>query len=710
MPEQHKEPGEHGEDGRAPHPRPSRSPTPTPTPTPARSPPRTHPERRPPSPPADPLPGPSHSHEMALLNSLPSAHAFPDAPAGPTTPPQKGKARQRTPSPPKPRSLTTTTRKRSAEDVITPPRSGDEAAPAVYPPGASPPARRAVAASDLQPLLACPCCPPGSTLRAPTTLLCGHTVCSSHVTLNPGSPPPRQRPGQPNTIPTCPVPTCVRAPSRVRSLDPAPDAPSGSRVTFYPTPRMDAFLNGGPAGTVIRVPHPRPDTTVSNLMGVIDRTAVEEEAERAREGEGVVQGFDDEDGSSDGEPEQEPPAAAADLPSPRTTRPRKRPRRGTHLPPRAQDAAASTVSAQGDAEANMTRLEKELMGELLCSMCYLLLYEPVTTPCQHTFCAKCLQRSLDHGTSCPLCREEMPGFSYHQNHPNNKLILSLILTAFPEAYVERRLQLEQEGRNSRLDTPIFYPLLAFPGMPTMLHLFEPRYRLMLRRVMEDKTYRFGAIAQSRTHTEGMEYGTMMEIRSVQMFPDGRSMLETVGTWRFRIVERGYLDGYIVGKIERIDDYPDDVEMEIETCSLPVTPGRRSIRRGGSRSPRSPAGGTPTTENPTPTTISLADAAPLLAEASNPTVDELMVKCHAFVDTLRTGSAPWVVQRLDTTYGDAPTDPSAYSFWIAAIMPIDEAEKAKLLPIRSTRLRLRLIVHWIEQLSNNWWFSNGCVIA
>ena len=37
-----------------------------------------------------------------------------------------------------------------------------------------------------------------------------------------------------------------------------------------------------------------------------------------------------------------------------------------------------------------------------------------------------------------------------------------------------------------------------------------------------------------------------------------------------------------------------------------------------------------------------------------------------------------------------------------MLPIDEHEKAKLLPIRSPRLRLRLVVHWIEQLNNNWW--------
>ena len=48
----------------------------------------------------------------------------------------------------------------------------------------------------------------------------------------------------------------------------------------------------------------------------------------------------------------------------------------------------------------------------------------------------------------------------------------------------------------------------------------------------------------------VEYGTMLEIRSVQMLSDGRSMVETWGTWRFRVLERGLLDGYMVGRVER----------------------------------------------------------------------------------------------------------------------------------------------------------------
>ena len=77
-------------------------------------------------------------------------------------------------------------------------------------------------------------------------------------------------------------------------------------------------------------------------------------------------------------------------------------------------------------------------------------------------------------------------------------------------------------------------------------------------------------------------------------------------------------------------------------------------------------------------------------------------CKSFLERLQRGTAPWVVQRLSNTIGPMPTDPSIFSFWVALILPIDEHEKAKLFPIRSPRLRLLLVVHWIEQLNDNWY--------
>jgi Lon protease-like protein len=72
---------------------------------------------------------------------------------------------------------------------------------------------------------------------------------------------------------------------------------------------------------------------------------------------------------------------------------------------------------------------------------------------------------------------------------------------------------------------------------------------MLRRCLETPNPRFGMIMPPRSAGGGTDFGTLLDIRTVQMFPDGRSMVETWGVQRFRILERGSLDGYMVGRIE-----------------------------------------------------------------------------------------------------------------------------------------------------------------
>jgi Lon protease-like protein len=285
-----------------------------------------------------------------------------------------------------------------------------------------------------------------------------------------------------------------------------------------------------------------------------------------------------------------------------------------------------------------------------------------------------------------------------------------VLKAYPESYNGRGQVIATEEHDARLSTPIFVGQLSFPGVPTLLHFFEPRYRLMLRRCLEAPTPTFGMIMPPRAAPvaglgvdAGTEFGTMLEIRSVQMLPDGRSMVETWGTHRFRILERGSLDGYMIGRVERIDDYEDlsdDWESEIEGPVVSTSHSSSSSSSSSSSPPPIPSPPSQPllsriisnlSEPPTPTHPPLSTAA-------------LLHTCHTFLEQLRAGTAPWVVQRLNHTYGPQPPDenPGAFSFWMGMVLPIDEHEKAKLLPTKSARLRLRMIVGWIEQLNSNWW--------
>lgn len=387
--------------------------------------------------------------------------------------------------------------------------------------------------------------------------------------------------------------------------------------------------------------------------------------------------------------------------------------------------------------------EKELALTLECDVCTSMYFEPITTPCGHTFCSRCLARSLDHSTRCPVCRQDLPSFAFYQDHPINKVLSSVVLCAFPAELEERRRGIEEEERDARLDTPIFVCALAFPGMPTILHVFEPRYRLMLRRCVESGTPRFGMVMPARgtgnPNVAGlMEYGTMLDIKSIQMLPDGRSMVETMGAYRFRLLEKGSLDGYTVGRIERIDDIPPEDEALLERISLQRARNSRSQARQDARAAQaSPSQGTTISQinnapiGPRPSlsralstdhqplgaaSIGLPDLQPGEVE---PSTEELVATCKAFIEQLRSGSAPWLLQRLNNTYGPMPEDPSLFSYWMALVsdskgeensrsislqvMPIDEYEKARLLPIRSARLRLRLIAHWVDQLRSSWWY-------
>lgn len=542
------------------------------------------------------------------------------------------------------------------------------------------------------PLLHCPLCSPSHLLTDPTTLRCGHTVCSSHTTSD-----------------LCPIPTCSSTPANFTLA-----IPPSSRVSFFPATAESHTSSSEPAERRI-------DVRVKKLVELVMKAA----EHGVEQPDFLVETYSDSEDDADDE-QHEPvsfpssssasrpvtpvpgTSSSADSTSPVSSSSRPRKRRRRHMSTsRLPDFHPSDPGA-----VLLAEFDKNLTTELTCEICFMLFYQPVTTPCQHTFCSKCLQRSLDHSMLCPLCRVELPGFTYFHEHSHNKVVLALLLKAYPESYESRGQAIATEERDARLDTPIFVCQLSFPGMPTLLHFFEPRYRLMLRRCLEAPTPTFGMIMPPRAAPvtglgvdAGADFGTMLEIRSVQMLQDGRSMVETRGTHRFRILERGSLDGYMIGRVEQIDDYEDlfdDWESEIEENTDSSSSASSSSASSASGHASSPHLLSRIMSNLSPPTSPIN---PPLSTAA------LLQTCHTFLEQLRAGTAPWVVQRLNHTYGPQPPDedPDAFSFWMGMVLPIDEHEKAKLLPIKSARLRLRMVVGWIEQLNSNWWFSSGCVV-
>ena len=72
---------------------------------------------------------------------------------------------------------------------------------------------------------------------------------------------------------------------------------------------------------------------------------------------------------------------------------------------------------------------------------------------------------------------------------------------------------------------------------------------------------------------------------------------------------------------------------------------------------------PTTSNVVTSELIVAS----LGRTEDPSTDELVETCRSFVNQMKSGSAPFVVQQLNNTYGNEPTDDIvAFAWWIAAV--------------------------------------------
>jgi ATP-dependent Lon protease len=119
--------------------------------------------------------------------------------------------------------------------------------------------------------------------------------------------------------------------------------------------------------------------------------------------------------------------------------------------------------------------------------------------------------------------------------------------------------------------PLFpLPLVLLPNEFLPLHIFEDRYKQMLKDSLEDRklfgvTY-FEPQNDLITKPAAGTIGCVAEVRENQELPDGRSNLLTMGLIRYRLidyVESG--DPYFVGEVVFFED-----EEESETGLQPLT--------------------------------------------------------------------------------------------------------------------------------------------
>ena len=112
--------------------------------------------------------------------------------------------------------------------------------------------------------------------------------------------------------------------------------------------------------------------------------------------------------------------------------------------------------------------------------------------------------------------------------------------------------------------PLF-PLGAvlYPGMLLPLHIFEERYRQLVRDLLDGpEPRRFGVIAIRKGRETGIdgvrslhEIGCAATLRRVERHPDGRFDIVTVGTQRFRLSGLDETRPYLQGEVEMLPDEP-----------------------------------------------------------------------------------------------------------------------------------------------------------
>ncbi len=111
--------------------------------------------------------------------------------------------------------------------------------------------------------------------------------------------------------------------------------------------------------------------------------------------------------------------------------------------------------------------------------------------------------------------------------------------------------------------PLFpLPLVLLPNELLPLHIFEPRYRQMLKDIGLEENM-FGVLYFNQEESLADKppvdaIGCVAEVREMQNLPDGRSNLLSIGVIRFQLldyVESG--DPYLVGDVEFFEDDLED---------------------------------------------------------------------------------------------------------------------------------------------------------
>ena len=127
------------------------------------------------------------------------------------------------------------------------------------------------------------------------------------------------------------------------------------------------------------------------------------------------------------------------------------------------------------------------------------------------------------------------------------------------------------------ELPLF-PLpdvVLFPQEVLPLHIFEPRYRMLLRTVMQEDR-RFGIIRWDPQNQRMAEVGCCAEILHCQTQDDDRSNIVTMGQQRFRVLDIVREAPFRVGLVSWIQDEVDQSRDDLDQLAANVGQALRDV--------------------------------------------------------------------------------------------------------------------------------------
>lgn len=222
---------------------------------------------------------------------------------------------------------------------------------------------------------------------------------------------------------------------------------------------------------------------------------------------------------------------------------------------------SSSAKPQEHEEIQEKMKEKQAIeGHLECTLCLSLICQPLSLHCGHSFCRICLLKALKiNKKSCPICRSvtHIDCLTSEEN-----IMIKAIARALNNAlYVQREEEILMELNNYKNDSiyPIFYyNSNLFPGSTLSLHLFEPRYRIMMQRIVNSTKKFVYAPNFTNYRADVGDVVLIANLKSCEFLHDGRALLSAEIGKRYEVIEHWVEDGTQNLHYCRLSKYEDAV--------------------------------------------------------------------------------------------------------------------------------------------------------